>query len=326
MRGTMSTYTQLTQEERYQIHALMKAGHNPTEIAEVLGRHKSTIGRELKRNRGLRGYRPRQAQELAHSRRQMAYHARISTAHWNRVEELLRQDWSPEQVSGWLLREEGITISHEWIYQYVYADKRDGGDLHKHLRCQKPRRKRYGSYDRRGQIKGRVCIDERPAVVERRSRIGDWEADTVIGKPGGTVLVTLAERKTRQSILALSPDKSAKAVRKAIIGALQPHAARVHTITYDNGKEFAHHTEIASALDASGYFAHPYHSWERGLNENMNGLIRQYLPKGKSFDSLTQEDIQHIMDKLNNRPRKCLGFKTPNQVFFGINPPVALAS
>ena len=322
----MSTYTQLTQEERYQIHALMKAGHDQTDIAFVLGRDKSTISREINRNRGLRGYRPKQAQELAWSRRQTAHHARISAEHWGRVEELLGQDWSPEQVSEWLVREEGIAVSHEWIYQYVYTDKHHGGDLHKHLRCQKPRRKRYGSHDRRGQIKGRVCIDERPAVVERRSRIGDWEADTVIGKPGGAVLVTLAERKTRQSILVLSPDKSAISVKKAIIGALRPLAAHVHTITYDNGKEFAHHTDIASALDAQGYFAHPYHSWERGLNENMNGLIRQYLPKGKSFDSLTQDDIQRIMDKLNNRPRKCLGYRTPNQVFFGINPPVALAS
>lgn len=304
----------------------MKAGHNQTEIAQILERHKSTISREVRRNRGLRGYRPKQAQELARQRNQTAHSARISTAHWDRVEELLRQDWSPEQISGWLVREEGITVSHEWIYQYVYTDKRHGGSLYKHLRCQKPRRKRYGSYDRRGQIKDRISIDERPAVVERRSRIGDWEADTVIGKPGGAVLVTLAERKTRQSILALSPDKSAKSVKKAIIEALQPHAAHVHTITYDNGKEFAHHAEIASALDASSYFAHPYHSWERGLNENMNGLIRQYLPKGKSFDSLTKDHIECIMDRLNNRPRKCLGYKTPNQVFFGINPPVALAS
>jgi transposase, IS30 family len=322
----MSTYTQLTQEERYQIYALMKAGHTLTEVAELLGRHKSTISRELKRNHGLRGYRPKQAQELAHGRRQKAHRHRISASHWNRAEELLRQDWSPEQVSGWLRREEGITISHEWIYLYIYADKRDGGDLHQHLRCQKQRRKRYGSYERRGQLKDRVCIDERPAVVDQRSRIGDWEADTVIGKPGGAVLVTLAERKTRQSILVLSPDKSAKAVKKAIIGALKPHAAHVHTITYDNGKEFACHKEIASALDARGYFAHPYHSWERGLNENMNGLVRQYLPKGKCFDSLTAKDIQHIMDKLNNRPRKCLGYKTPNQVFLEINPPVALVS
>lgn len=139
-------YTQLTQEERYQIYALMKAGHNPTEIAEVLGRHKSTISRELKRNRGRRGYRPKQAQELAHRRRQTAHSAKISTAHWDRVEALLRQDWSPEQISGWLVREEGIAVSHEWIYQYVYADKRHGGGLYKHLRCQKSRRKRYGSH------------------------------------------------------------------------------------------------------------------------------------------------------------------------------------
>lgn len=195
----------------------MKAGHTPTEIAEVLGRHKSTICRELKRNRGLRGYRTKQARELSCRRRQAAHGTRISTADWNRVEELVRQDWSPEQVSGWLCLEEGITISHEWIYLYIYADKCDGRGLHKHRRCQKQRRKRYGSYERRGQLKGRVSIDERPAVVERRSRIGDWEADTVIGKPGGAVLVTLAERKTRQSILVLSPDKSARAVKQAII-------------------------------------------------------------------------------------------------------------
>ena len=322
----MRSYTQRAQEERYQIYALMKAELNQKEIAEVLGRNKSTISRELTRNRGLRGYRPKQAQELADNRRQEANCTRITPAHWSRVEALLRQDWSPEQVSGWLVREEGIAVTHEWIYQYVDMDKRRGGDLYKHLRCQKPRRKRYGSNDRRGQIKGRVCIDERPEVVEKRSRIGDWEADTVIGKPGGAVLVTLAERKTRHSILALSPDKSAKSVKEAMVEALQPLAAHVHTITYDNGKEFAHHVEIARTLEAKGYFAHPYHSWERGLNENMNGLIRQYLPKGKSFDSLTQDDIQFIMDKLNNRPRKCLGYKTSNQVFFGINPPVALAS
>jgi transposase, IS30 family len=322
----MRTYAQLTREQRYQIQALLEGEHTQTEIAEILGVHKSTISRELKRNRGQRGYRPNQADNLARQRRKAVHRSRIPTHHWERVELLLREDWSPEQISGWLAREEGIAISHEWIYWYVYQDKRDGGDLYKHLRCQKPRRKRYGSNDRRGQIKDRVSIEERPEVVDKRSRTGDWEADTVIGRPGGAVLVTLAERKTRCSILALAQDKSAKAVKEALIDALQPHAAHVHTITYDNGKEFSHHTEIASALDAKGYFAHPYHSWERGLNENMNGLIRQYLPKGKSFDDLTQADVRCIMDKLNNRPRKCLGYKTPNQVFFGINPSVALAS
>lgn len=322
----MRTYTQLTREQRYQIEALLKGQHTQTEIAEFLRVHKSTISRELRRNRGLRGYRPNQADNLATQRRTRLNRARIPMPHWDRVETLLREDWSPEQISRWLGQEEGIVISHEWIYLYVYQNKRDGGDLYKHLRCQKPRRKRYGSNDRRGQIKGRVSIDERPEVVEMRTRTGDWEADTVIGRPGGAVLVTLAERKTRCSILALAKDKSAKAVKEALIGALHPYAAQVHTITYDNGKEFAHHSEIATALGAKGYFAHPYHSWERGLNENMNGLIRQYLPKGKSFDGLTDEDIRYIMEKLNNRPRKCLGYKTPNQVFFGINPPVALAS
>lgn len=322
----MRTYAQLTREQRYQIHALLKGQHTQTEMAQILGVNKSTISRELKRNRGLRGYRPKQADEFAAQRRKVAHGSRIPAPHWTRVEVLLREDWSPEQVSGWLAREEGIAISHEWIYQYVYQDKRHGGDLYKHLRCQKARRKRYGSNDRRGQIKGRVSIEERPEVVDKRSRKGDWEADTVIGRPGGAVLVTLAERKTRHSILVRAANKSANAVKEALIDALKPHAAHVHTITYDNGKEFAHHAEIASVLDAKGYFAHPYHSWERGLNENMNGLIRQYLPKGKSFDDLTDEDVRHIMDKLNNRPRKCLGYKTPNQVFFGNNPPVALAS
>ena len=189
---------------------------------------------------------------------------------------------------------------------------------------QKRRRKRYGSNDRRGQIRGRVSIDERPEIVAERSRTGDWEADTVIGKPGGPVLLTLAERRTRYSIIAKAPDKSAQAVTDALLTALQPHADLVHTLTYDNGKEFAYHQTVAERLDAQGYFAHPYHSWERGLNENTNGLIRQYLPKGTDFRTLTLEKLRSIMDRLNNRPRKCLGFKTRNQLFSGINPPVAL--
>lgn len=161
-------------------------------------------------------------------------------------------------------------------------------------------------------------------MVDKRSRVGDWEVDTVIGKPGGAVLVTVAERKTRFSVIVLVPNKTAEAVKTALVRSLQPHAERVHTLTYDNGKEFAYHQKVAEQLDADGYFAHPYHSWERGLNENMNGLIRQYLPKGKCFNHLSQKDVLVIMDKLNNRPRKCLGYKTPNQVFLGINPPVAL--
>jgi len=205
--------TQLTQEERYQIESLLKRGHHQSEIAVELKRHKSTISREVWRNRGLRGYRPKQAQHLTLARREAKAKPRITPRTWEWVESLLREEWSPEQVSGWLSIEQGLQVSHEWIYQYVYADKRRGGDLHAHLRCQKRRRKRYGSNERRGQIRGRVSIDERPEIVEERSRTGDWEVDTVIGKPGGPVLLTLAERRTRYSVssrLPTSPHKPSR--------------------------------------------------------------------------------------------------------------------
>ena len=209
MRG----YTQLTRDERYQIYALRKAGHSQKEIAEVLRRNPSTISRELGRNKGLKGYRPEQAHRLAQNRKKERDRTRIPESTWARVEQLLREDWSPEQISGWLTREEGVSVSHERIYQHVYEDKRRGGDLHRHLRCQKPRRKRYGHYDRRGQIRERVSIDERPEVVEARSRIGDWEADTVIGKLGGAVRqrpVTLVERSVRRSMQDAPADHPAR--------------------------------------------------------------------------------------------------------------------
>jgi len=322
----MMSYTQLTREERYQISVLKAVGQSKTEIARVLGRHKSTIGREMTRNCGLKGYRPKQADSLAANRRQEKPTRRISDDSWLRVEQLLHEYWSPEQISHWLHQEENIYVSPEWIYQYVLRDKRDGGDLYEYLRCQKQRKKRYGTPDRRGQIKGRVSIDERPKVVNERSRIGDWEADTVIGKQGGKVLVTLVERKTRWSIIGKAPNRTAAEVRAVIVKRLLPLSEHVHTLTYDNGKEFALHQDIDKELQSDGYFAHPYHSWERGLNENTNGLIRQFFPKGKDLSEVTDKDIQRVMDKLNNRPRKCLGFKTPNQVFFGIDPPVALTS
>ena len=322
----MKHYTQLTREERYQISALKTAGQSKAQIAKILGRHKATIGREMARNCGLRGYRPRQADSLAINRRQEKITRRISSETWTRVEELLREHWSPEQVSRWLRQEESLQVSPEWIYQYVLHDKRTGGDLYRYLRCQKQRKKRYGVPDRRGQLKGRVSIDERPEVVNERSRIGDWEADTVIGKQGGAVLVTLVERKTRWSMIGNVNVGLQNSLVFCPVEQVSPMTSHVKTLTYDNGKEFALHQEIDKELQSNGYFAHPYHSWERGLNENTNGLIRQFFPKGKDLSEVTDEEIQRVMDKLNNRPRKCLGFKTPNQVFFGINPPVALAS
>ena len=322
----MKHYTQLTREERYQIYALKAAGQSKAQIAKVISRHKSTIGREMARNCGLRGYRPKQADSLAVNRRQGKPTCRITCESWSRVDLLLLEYWSPEQISNWLRQEGKTRISPEWIYQYILRDKQASGDLYKYLRCQKQRKKRYGSPDRRGQIKGRVSIDERPEVVNERSRIGDWEADTVIGKQGGDVLVTLVERKTRWSMIGKAPNRTAKEIRAVIVKRLLPLASHVKTLTYDNGKEFALHKDIDKELQSNGYFAHPYHSWERGLNENTNGLIRQFFPKGKDLSEVTAEEIQRVMDKLNNRPRKCLGFKTPNQVFFGINPLVALAS
>jgi len=322
----MSHYTQLTREERYQISALKAAGHDQIEIANIIGRHKSTISRELARNRGLRGYRPKQADNLAINRRQGKSTHRIVPESWSRVELLLREYWSPEQISSWLRYEENTNVSPEWIYQYILRDKQSGGALYMYLRCQKQRKKRYGSQDRRGQLKGRVSIDERPEIVSQRSRIGDWEADTVIGKQGGAVLVTLVERKSRLTVIGKAPNRTAQEVTAVIVKRLMPLADQVKTLTYDNGKEFASHQKIDKKLKSNGYFAHPYHSWERGLNENTNGLIRQFFPKRKDLVDVTDAQIQEVMDKLNNRPRKCLGFKTPNQIFFGINPPVALAS
>ena len=322
----MRSYTQLTQEERYQIDALMKAGNSLSEIARILERSKSTISGEVRRNAGLKGYRPKQAHRFAMERRKAKCSKCISEETWQWVERLLQEDWSPEQISLWLAREKQLFVSHEWIYQYVLQDKRAGGDLHTHLCCQKARRKRYGTYDRRGKIPDWKSIEERPDIVERRSRIGDRELDTIIGKNHSGVLVSLVERKSRLTLLAKVPDKTAWSVRQAILKLLEPLANRVHSLTAGNGKEFAQHEAIVQALSAKFFFAHPYASWERGLNENSNGLVRQYFPKNHDFSTITETEVSMVMDKLNNRPRKSLRMKTPKQVFFGINQSVALAS
>ena len=322
----MRAYHRLTEGERNQVYALKKAGLPQRAIADQIGVNKSTISREFKRNTGLRGYRPKQAHRLACARQSQIQRSRISDAMWTGIEEMVREDLSPEQITGHRKDIGEPSVSPEWIYQRIYADKLNGGDLHTHLRCQKQRRKRYGSIERRGQIKNRVSIENRPAVVDLRSRVGDWEADTVIGKQGHSVLVTLVERKTRFTVAIKAANKTARAVTDAICDYLKPYQERVLTLTYDNGREFAYHEEITRELTAEGFFAHPYHSWERGLNENTNGLIRQYIPKGKDIDDLSDEDVAKIINKINKRPRKCLGFKTPHQLFTGHNQHVALAS
>lgn len=302
-------YTHLTQEERYQIYALKKAGHTQNEIANVLERSESTISRELARNRGGCGYRPKQAQSMAVDRRAMNART-IDDTTWQFVREMLMLQWSPEQISG------HAAISLETVYQRVYADKRTGGLLWKNLRCQKQRKKRYGKVDRRGMIPNRLSIDDRPAIVETRSRIGDWEADTIIGKNHRQAIVSIVERKTGLTLIRKVERKTAQAVSQAMTKLLKPYLRKVHTITSDNGREFAGHEEIAATLKADFYFAHPYSSWERGTNENTNGLIRQYFPKNRDFTTITQQEIDTAMERLNNRPRKRLGYQTPNQVFF----------
>jgi IS30 family transposase len=312
------SYTQLAREQRYQIKALLNTRHNQTEIARALGVNKSTISRELVRNRGQRGYRPGQADELAKERCLKKVRCHISEQTWLLVESKLRLDWSPEQISGWLTKNRQQSISHEQIYQHVYAEQRAGGALYKHLRCQKKRRKRSGKYDHRGIIPDRKSIDERPAMVEQRQRLGDWEGDLIIGKNHQGAALTLVERKSRFTLIRKVDGKQALPVANAIIASLKWVPA-METLTNDNGKEFAEHKIVSSALAAKIYFAHPYSSWERGTNENTNGLIRQYLPKERNLSTLTTKEELMIMDRLNLRPRKCLGFLTPFEVFFGLN-------
>ena len=319
----MRTYHQLTQAQRYQIYALRKTRHSLSEIATVIGIHKCSVSRELKRNRGKRGYRPQQAHELALGRRPKAV-PRITVEVWAVVEKLLRQDWSPEQISGRLKKEQSIRISPEWIYQHVLADKRTGGDLYKHLRCQKKRRKRYGKYDRRGKLPNCRSIEERPAIVSIRKRLGDWEVDTLFGRKHKPAVVTLTERKSRFTLLAKVKRRTACAVRKQVCRILLPVKNKVHTLTSDHGKEFADHEQIAETLNLKFYFAHPYAAWERGTNENTNGLLRQYFPKKSDFQAISNKQVEQAMLRLNFRPRKSLRFKTPFEVFHHMS--VALTS
>ena len=312
-------YKQLTQEERYQIYALMKANHNQKDIANILGRSASSISREIKRNKGLKGYRPKQAQRLMLHRRVTASKSiKITNVVKGWIEDLLFQDLTPEQIAGRLALEGKIQLHHESIYRYIYQDKANGGHLYQKLtRACKKYKKRYGSYDKRGQLVNRISIDERPDIVDSKSRIGDWEGDTVIGKGRKNAFVTMVERKTLFTVVKRIESKHADITADALIASMMYLKASVHTITLDNGKEFAQHERIGNALDASVYFAHPYSSWERGINENTNGLLRRYFPKGTDFMKLSEEEIQTAVNKLNHHSRKTRGYKTPYELFTG---------
>lgn len=298
----------LTQEQRYQIARMRGSGLSCRQIAEVIECHHSTVARELRRNASDNGYRPRQAHTLAVKRRsQASSRPRIDAKTWSKVVEHLEKGWSPEQIVGRGV----VAISVERIYQYIADDKRAGGTLWQHRRRRKRRRRRIGSP--RQRFSGRR-INERPAHVDERKQVGHWEADSVVGS--GTVrVITLVERKSRYTRIVRAANGTARTASDCILSALYPLRQGVKTITYDNGSEFAEHAVIDLGLDSAGYFADPHSPWQRGCNENTNGLIRQYLPKGKNMDKFSDADIQAIEDKLNHRPRKVLGFKTPAEVF-----------
>jgi IS30 family transposase len=296
----------------------------------LIGVSPSTISRELKRNTGEREYRFKQASRKAEERRYLASSSvrKMTPNLISLIEQHLRDDqWSPEQISG-RLSHSGIGISHETIYKHIWANKKAGGDLYTHLRCRaKKYNKRSSKNAGRGLIPNRTDISKRPEIVEEKQRFGDLEIDLIIGGQHKRAILSVVDRASKLTFLQLIPDKKAETVTQTLTSLLSPFKRYIHTITSDNGKEFAGHESVQKALNALFFFAQPYHSWERGLNEHTNGKVRQYFKKGESFATLTQSDVDIVQNKLNNRPRKALEFMTPNQVtqaMIGMNLNVAL--
>jgi transposase, IS30 family len=313
-------YYQITSEERYTISTLRRQGYSVAKIAQYLERHPSSIYREVRRNSCSDGwYRPSKAARRTRGRRSRSRRNRQFTPQdYEIVEGLLREDWSPEQISGYLKDDDVFLISHETIYRYIWRDKQNGGSLYLHLRCSgKQKRKRYGAYDSRGRLAGKRHISERPKEVEKRQVFGHWEVDTVAGQGSKDCIVTLVERKSGLVKIGKLKNRTAKELNRKIIRLITHSRSCFKTITADNGTEFHGYKKVEKKTGVPFYFATPYHSWERGTNENTNGLIRQYLPKGMSMKEINQDHCNYIADKLNSRPRKRHGFKSPAEVLYG---------
>lgn len=312
-------YNHLTYDKRCQIYALLKRNFSQQTIADDLKVHRTTISREINRNKGKRGYRYKQAQEVAANRRCKASSvARKMTPELTAFldQNLSQKQWSPEQLSGWMANKLGIAISHESIYQYIWKNKKKGGLLYKNLRCSGKKYNRRGNKSAgRGLIPNRVGIENRPPIVEKKERVGDFEIDTIVGAKHRGAIVSIVDRRTKLTRLHLLSQATADLTSAAVIELLTPIKKHVLTITADNGKEFSKHELISEKLETQVYFARPYHAWERGLNENTNGLVRQYFPKKSDFTKLTHDEVQKVECLLNSRPRKSLKFKTPNEVF-----------
>lgn len=316
------SYGHFSIEEREIIALRLAEGKSPKQISKELGRHHSSVSAEIERNSIEGDYYPARAQALADDRR------RNSKSPWKMnaprvawyVKAGLKRRWSPEQIAGRMQadhpEEEEMRISYTTIYHWIHEDKRQGGRWRTFLRqSRKRRRKRYGTGENRGKIKGRVDIDERPSEVTEKARLGDWEGDTVEGAKGSGYLTTMVDRKSQYLVLGRSETKQAAAIRRTIGRSFHRHGELpCETVTLDNGKEFAEHEKLGERLGADVYFAKPYHSWERGLNENTNGLLRQYFPKGVDFSKITAYHLKKVENELNDRPRKTLDYRTPREV------------
>lgn len=327
-------YHHLTASERDVIAQMHFSGSSLTAIAKELDRDKSTVSREVKRNRSRVGskkyvqwrYFSSAASKLAEDRRRKAKGSLprlLSNLQLLRyVKQGLKHRWSPEQISGRIRKDHpgdaSMRVSHETVYQWLRKDKKAGGNWCLYLRQGKrARRKKYGSSLRRYRIQGRTSIECRPQVVNQRQRIGDWEGDTVEGKGHQGKVLTLAERKSRYALALKVKSKHSIEVTGAIVRALKPLPRESRrTLTLDNGTEFSYFQRIESSLGVKVYFAHPYSSWERGTNENTNGLLRQYFPKDTDFTKISSQQLASAINELNNRPRKCLNWRTPREVFF----------
>lgn len=315
------TYIQLTSGERYMLSALRKQGLNQAQIARQLGRSPSTISRELQRNCcNDERYRPSKAISRTRGRRSRSRrNSHFTVADYQLIAQYIKKDWSPEQTSNHLRNENILSISHETIYLFIWGDKRNGGTLHTHLRqASKQRRKRYQAYDSRGRLTNKRHISERPPSVETRQELGHWEIDTVLGNGSKDCIVTLVERMTGYLLIGKLEARTKDELNQRAIKLIKQHLPNFKTITADNGTEFHGYKSIEAATGVDFYFATPHHSWERGTNENTNGLIRQYLPKGTSMACVSQHQCNAISKKLNTRPRKRLGYKTPEECYVSV--------
>jgi IS30 family transposase len=309
----------LTLQQRYALKAYLQCGKSKTEAAILLKVHRSTIYRELKRNSRKRGaYNPDFANELAEERKERFCNYRTFDINKKRLVDnwVINEQWSPEQIKGYCDRNNVAMVSHERIYQYIRSNKLNGGNLYRYLRHKLKHRKRpvSGKYV---IIKNKISIDQRPAMIDNKERFGDWEIDLIVGKENKGAMVTIVERKTAMIMIRkLDKGKNADNLANTVIQMLLPYKRSIKSITSDNGSEFAKHEKISRRLQSDFYFAHPYSSWERGLSEYSNKLIRQYIPKKSNFNTFDDEYIKQVQYKINRRPRKNLDFKTPKEAFF----------